>query len=244
MFSDLIGEVTTIDDVIAAMRAIEARLAENDGVKWFNLLYLQVTEAVRADAAQWQDWPFLQKFDVTFAKLYFDAILKWESEPAETPHAWRPLLRARYDETRARLQFALAGMSAHINNDLVLALDHLARSEGRFPSRDGARYNDFRRVNDVLERVEASLRRVLSTGLVAALDVKLGDLDSVLVMWNVRKAREAAWTNGEVVWHLREASSLRRDFLARLDHMVGFAGRGLLAPRLELAGEPLARPIA
>jgi hypothetical protein len=70
---------------------------------------------------------------------------------------------------------------------------------------------------------------MLATGLIGALDVALGDVDTVLAMWKVRNARDAAWTNGEVVWHLRDTPHLRRDYLARLDHMVGFAGRGLLA---------------
>jgi hypothetical protein len=41
---------------------------------------------------------------------------------------------------------------------------------------------------------------------------------------------EAAWTNGEVLWHLRAAPFLRREFLTRLDSRTGFAGRGLLLP--------------
>jgi hypothetical protein len=54
-------------------------------------------------------------------------------------------------------------------------------------------------------------------------------------MWKVRNAREAAWTNGEVLWHLRPAPLLRREFLARLDSMTGFASRGLLLPALGIA---------
>ena len=80
--------------------------------------------------------------------------------------------------------------------------------------------------------MEASLRKVLATGLVSEIDQALGELDTILVMWNVRKAREAAWTNGEVLWHLRAAPLLRRDYLARLDQMTAFAGRGLLSPVL------------
>ena len=49
------------------MRAIEAALPEN-GVRWFNVLYRWVTEAVRADGSPWADWPFLERFDVAFAK--------------------------------------------------------------------------------------------------------------------------------------------------------------------------------
>jgi hypothetical protein len=233
----LIGNVHTIQDVIVAMRAIEAALPEHDGVRWFNLLYRHVTEAVQAEAAMWADGPFLQQFDVEFAKLYFEAIAASESDPARTPHAWQPLFQSRHDEKMAPVQFALAGMNAHINNDLVIVLDRLAHTENEYPSRDGERYQDFQRVNDVLERVELELQQVLSTGLIGAIDLALGNVDTLLAMWKVRNAREAAWTNGEVVWHLRATPRLRREYLVRLDHMVGFAGRGLLAPRLGVTKE-------
>ncbi len=36
----------TIADVIARMQAIDALLPANDGLKWFNRLYLMVTEQV------------------------------------------------------------------------------------------------------------------------------------------------------------------------------------------------------
>src|SRR4030095_4383005 len=132
------------------------------GVKWFNFLYLKVTEAVQADALAWQDWPFLQRFDVVFASLYFDAVVNWERDRGLTPHSWRPLLRERGNLKLARIQFALAGMNAHINHDLAVALNRVAEPDGRFPTREGARYSDFRRINDILERLEASLREVLA----------------------------------------------------------------------------------
>jgi hypothetical protein len=232
MLADLVHPVTSVDDVVRMMRAIDAALPDTDGVKWFNYLYLKVTEAVLADETAWQDWPFLQRFDVIFAGLYFDAIVQWEKYKELTPHAWRPLFRARLDTGLARIQFALAGMNAHINHDLAKALDSISAQDGDFPERDGGRYSDFARVNAVLERTEAALRPVLATGLAGTIDLKLGDLDSLLVMWNVRKARDAAWTNGEVLWRLRPLPTLHRDFLERLDQLTGFAGRGLLVPRL------------
>ena len=69
MLAGQIGTVRTIEDVLATMRAIHRALPETDGVKWFNLLYLNVTEALFAEAAGWQDWEFLQRFDVMFATL-------------------------------------------------------------------------------------------------------------------------------------------------------------------------------
>jgi hypothetical protein len=232
MLARQIGTVRTLEDVISTMHAINRTLPDNDGVKWFNFLYLNVTEALLVDASVWEDWPFLQRFDVTFATLYFDAITTWEQDRAKTPHAWRPLLRARFEPGRAPIQFALAGMNAHINHDLAIALDRMASLDGGFPLRDSARFNDFMRVNDVLERMEAALREQLTTGLAGELDRALGDVDSIVMMWNVRKARETAWTNGELLWHLRTTPRLQQDYLAHLDHFASFAGRGLLVPRL------------
>lgn len=228
VLSGLIHPATSIDDVIRTMRAIDGALPDTDGVKWFNHLYLKVTEALLADETAWRDLPFLERLDVIFAGLYFDAIVQWEAHQELTPHAWRPLFRARFETGLERIQFALAGMNAHINHDLAKALDSISTQDGDFPERGGSRYADFARVNDVLERTETVVRSELSTGLVGRIDVALGDLDSLLVMWNVRKAREAAWTNGEVLWRLRLLPMLRRDFLERLDRLTGFAGRGLL----------------
>jgi hypothetical protein len=39
----LIGPVNTIEEVIAAMRTLDSVLPPNDGIKWFNFLYLKVT---------------------------------------------------------------------------------------------------------------------------------------------------------------------------------------------------------
>jgi hypothetical protein len=140
VLTSVIGDVHTIEDVVAAMRAIEAALPENDGVRWFNVLYRRVTEALQVEAALWEDWPFLQRFDVAFAKLYFEAIITWESNPDRMPRAWRPLFQARGHDKLMPLQFALAGMNAHINMDLVIALDRIARSEQQYPSREGQHY--------------------------------------------------------------------------------------------------------
>jgi hypothetical protein len=143
-------------------------------------------------------------------------------------------LRARYLSERAPIQFALAGMNAHINHDLAIALDRMAAVDGRYPSREGARYSDFRRVNDILEQMEAALREQLTTGLAGKIDRTFGDVDTVVMMWNVRKAREGAWTNGELLWHLRATPGLQSDYLAHLDQFASFAGSGLLVPRLGL----------
>ncbi len=71
------------------------------------------------------------------------------------------------------------------------------------------------------------------SGWIAGLDRllhRVHRIDDVLAMWDVARARDAAWTNGEALWALRADEALSAAFLRTLDRTVGFAGRGLLLP--------------
>lgn len=59
---------------------------------------------------------------------------------------------------------------------------------------------------------------------------RIDRLDDVVAMWHVRRAREAAWTNGEALWALRADPELSSSYLVALDRMVGLTARGLLVP--------------
>jgi hypothetical protein len=59
----------------------------------------------------------MSQLDVTFAGLYFDAV-EAAGDPAAVPLAWRPLIEERGQPAIEPIQFALAGMNAHINHDL------------------------------------------------------------------------------------------------------------------------------
>jgi hypothetical protein len=63
----------SIADVLATMRAIDALTIDSDGLKWFNGLYLTVTEAVDAQVATsgFADPGFMTSLDVAFAEMYF-----------------------------------------------------------------------------------------------------------------------------------------------------------------------------
>jgi len=77
---------------------------------------------------------------------------------------------------------------------------------------------------------EARVKRDFVTGDLAIADEALGEVDDVIAMWNVERARDAAWTNAETLWLLKGSPDLADAFLLALDRMVGFAGRGLLRP--------------
>ena len=66
-------KLQTIDDVMVVMRGMDALLEPTDGLKWFNLLYLTVSEAVQQEVhtSSWSDLAWLQRLDMVFADLYF-----------------------------------------------------------------------------------------------------------------------------------------------------------------------------
>ena len=220
----------TIDDAIAIMRAIDETLPDNDGVKWFNRLYLRVTVSVggAVRGTEFRDLVFLAKLDVVFANLYFSALETALTNVESAPSAWRPLLRARHSRGIARIQFALAGMNAHINRDLPDGIVQSFLALGGNPITDRIREMDFDRVNDLLERVEQEVKSEFSVGAVEAIDRLGGPVDDAVAMWNVRAARSAAWTNAQVLWGLGGFPLLRDRFFSKLDSLVGMTGRGLL----------------
>jgi uncharacterized protein DUF5995 len=224
--------VSSIDGVLSVMTAIDAVLPDADGLKWFNRLYLQVTRSVReaVGGTAFRDARFMTELDVAFANLYFAAIAEGEIDPSRAPSAWRPLLRARTTPRIARLQFALAGMNAHINRDLPQGIVQVFEALGGDPTTDQARRQDFDSVNDLLDRVEGEVKGDFSIGLIGAIDDLAGRADDVAAMFKVREARHAAWTNAEVLWTLRATPRLRDAFFDRLDGLTGLAGKGLLVP--------------
>ena len=226
--------VRSIDEAVAVMTAIDERLPDSDGVKWFNRLYLRVTVSVRAAVGGAQtvaDPEFLALLDVVFANLYFSALGRAAAGLESAPPAWRPLLDTRHTPGIARIQFALAGMNAHINRDLPAGIVESFVALGGNPITDDRRERDFTSVNDILERVEEEVKTEFSIGVVGAIDQLGGAADDAIAMWKVRSARSAAWTNGQVLWGLREAPRLHDRFFGKLDRLVGMAGRGLLLPR-------------
>ena len=225
--------VHAIEEVIAVMTAIDETLPDDDGVKWFNRLYLRVTISVGAavEGTTFNDKAFLTTLDVVFANLYFSALQASLSDARRAPAAWRPLLETRHARGIARIQFALAGMNAHINRDLPDGIVRSFAILGGDPITDDRRERDFDSVNDILERVEGEVKTEFTQGIIGAVDRLGGPVDDAVAMWKVRAARSAAWTNAQVLWGLRDIPHVRDRFFAKLDSLVGMTGRGLLLPR-------------
>src|SRR4051794_4819313 len=159
-------------DVIARMGALDAALPTKDGVAWFNKLYLRVTERVQERHVEgaFQSPGFLERLDVAFADLYFRAYDAVQAgNPDAVSKAWAPLFAAREKSAIAPIQFALAGMNAHINYALPIGLVEVCADLGLPIEAGTPHHTDFEHVNELLEQVEEDVKRWFATGFVAEL---------------------------------------------------------------------------
>lgn len=227
---DLLTEmnVAAVEDVIAIMRAIDALLPNEDGLKWFNALYLMVTCSVgeRSKNASWQDAAWLDRLDVVFAKLYFAAIVSTATGDPSTPRSWNALFEARGRQGTDRIQFALAGMNAHINHDLAIALLKTNQELKLEPDLGSAEHADYEAVNDLLEAVLPETLTLLADGVLGQIAQDSGKVGRLLAIWNIKAARDMAWNFSA---HLATLSSIRLNLaLTMQDQLTGALGRSLL----------------
>jgi hypothetical protein len=214
------------------MEGLDRSLPPDDGVKWFNRLYLEVTRSVAAQEDTGAH-TFLEALDVEFAGAYFAALdAAGAAElPADFPyHSWKPLFEARSSGEIAPVQFALAGMNAHINHDLALGVCAVCVARGVEPRMGTPEHAEYIAVNPLITEVESRVKAWLLTDALVELDRDFGPVDDVVAIWSVERARDAAWIRAQVLWHLRALPSLRDDYLEINDRAAELASRALLVP--------------
>ena len=232
--------VRTIEDVVARLEKMEKATPASDGVHWFNRLYLDVTRGVQkfCKSGSLKAPPFLEDLDVYFGSGYFQVVGAADNGAA-VPLCWRPLFDARYDGRIAPLQFALAGLNAHINHDLAIGIVSTCTALGVEPRDDSGEHEDYEGVNEVMQACEEESKRWLLTGAVKELDHAVAPVDDTVAVWSIEDARNAAWARAKVLWEIRGQSELTVAYLAALDATVGMEGRALLLPRDAGAEGPL-----
>jgi hypothetical protein len=222
---------TTIAEVLARMREIDAGLPAHDGVAVFNRVYLTVTERIsellaRAPASQevFRDEGLMASLDVRFANLWLEAC---EADLAGRPlaRAWRPLFELR--NGRLPVQYAVAGMNTHIEHDLPIAVVATCKAHGLEPDH---LHHDYEAVNGILAQVEAPIRRSFLDQAGRELDDRLTPVVHLLSSWDIDRARDLSWVTAETLWALRRTGFLRDRFRDSLGHTVGMTSRALLTP--------------
>ncbi|MFI6940067.1 DUF5995 family protein [Streptomyces sp. NPDC050418] len=220
------ADTTHVTAVAARMRAWDARWPQTDGVAVFNRVYLRVTEEIGREigAGGFPDVIAAQTLGARFAERYLD-VVELVAEGGRPPACWRPLFQYRGHRDVRPLQFALAGINAHIGHDLALAVVDTCRSLDCAPR---SIEDEFDRVGEILGTLEERIREELMPGpdLLQVAD----PLTHLLGTWSLERARDAAWSAARVLWSLRELPDLAEEFTERMDAGVGLVGRCLLTP--------------
>ena len=220
--------VTSVAGAIARMEAIDAALPAADGVACFNRMYLDVTRQVNSQLGQgfFADPAFMTQLDVTFANLYF-AATSAASTPMAVPMAWRPLVEQRAAAGIEPVQFALAGMNAHINHDLPIAMVSTCTALATSPDA-GPHFADYQKVDQLLDAAEQSVRQSFESTPELAVDRHVSAVASLIANWTINSARDMAWTNCLLLWAVRNDPVARGLFLDSLTASTALASRMLL----------------
>ncbi len=226
------GQFATIEALVERMQQIQSGLPEGDGVRAFNGMYLRVTELVRdqVSGGAFAENAFMARLDIVFGGLYLEAF--GAARPAS---AWRPLFEQRHAPGVLSIQFALAGMNAHINHDLPIAVVRACRQLGLTLDSPGVEA-DYQRITGLLASVQEQVRQSFFDGIELEADRRYAaPLANLVGSWSIGRARDAAWTNARVLWRIRDVEPLRSDFLGTLSSTVGMVGSQLLTPVTDLA---------
>jgi hypothetical protein len=201
---------------------------DDDGIACFSGLYQTITRTI--DVTPYEDRAFLERLDLEFARRYFAALRAYAVDRTTAPGPWKLLFDARSDPRIERVQFAAAGVNAHINYDLA---DALLGTFPDFPPND-ARHRDYNTVDDAFQRHMDGLREYYDAPFGDSLwDKTVLDRPANLVGDTlVRGTRADAWDDAMRVREARDTQKARARMLGRLDVEASFLGRALLLPIL------------
>jgi hypothetical protein len=185
-----------------------------------------VTKQVNSQLGEgfFADPAFMAYLDVAFANLYFAAAA---ANPAAVPLAWRPLAEQRAAPGIEPVQFALAGMNAHISHDLPLAVVSTCTALATCPDA-GPHFADYQKVDQLLDAAEQSVRQSFETAAELAADRHLCAVENLIANWTINSARDLAWNNCLLLWAVRDDAVARGIFLDTLAASTALASRMLL----------------
>ncbi len=216
-----------IETVVSEMDAVRVPLPASDGIAVFLDVYRQVTALVaqRITDGTFEDPAFTEALDVTFADIFL-AVPRAIAAGRPVARAWQPLVEAR----AARLfplQFALAGMNAHINHDLAVAVVDTCRQRNRDPQ-SGSIHADFNRINDVLSELMGPIRQEFLDKAVVEYGAALSPLADILTNFSMDRARDAAWASALTLWTVRDVPLVPQATEQTLANTVNLVSRQLL----------------
>ena len=223
-----------IGALIGRMQALlEPLQAADDPRQYFHAVYLRTTiavaEAIRGDGFIDPDWA--ERWDVTFAGLYLDA-LEAATSGGQPPRPWRIAFSAPRE--LPALNHVLLGMNAHINFDLPQALVMvITDDEFDNPELMARREEDHRAIDRVLAaRVAAEDDELVSvSGPGSVLNRLLRPLNQRGSQRFLRESREKVWANAITLSQARrQGPDTYAAILAELEERSAAKVSALTAP--------------
>lgn len=155
---------------------------------------------VAVDDGEFEDARWVNRLLHRFADYYFDALTCYENDPATTPAVWRLAHDATLNRHCFALQRLFLGVNAHINYDLVLALNDVLAPEW---ARAGetlrqTRYRDHCHVNEIIARTIDDVQDDVIEKVEPRMDLVdklMGPFDEWLTARIIRRWRDDVWRN-------------------------------------------------
>jgi hypothetical protein len=230
--------VESIDEVIDRLEQIQAYAeahearGQHDGVACFSYLYHRITKRVLEgiDSGRFDDCEFVNLLDVVFANRYLAALRASVLSPDDVPDAWAVLFQRRSHRHVTGLQFAAAGVNAHVNFDLAVAVADTCTRLGAAPDR-GAKHQSYLEINAIFAEEMQCLREHFESTWERLIDrIVLGRVVNKIDDWIVIATRDVAWENAELLWNIRQRGDDETGFVAGMDAVAGEAGWLVLRP--------------
>jgi uncharacterized protein DUF5995 len=218
-----------IDEIVERLTEITTWAHRtNSRMGFFPALYRTVTIEVQRGIAdgRFEDPERMERLDVIFARRYLDA---FEAHRRGDPvsRSWRLAFDATTRWRPIILQHLLLGMNAHINLDLGIATATVAPGTSLTALR-----RDFNEINVILERLMNGVESQISSvsPWIDLVTMAAGNVDGVLGAFNLKLARNVAWSVAERLAPLDAAQQARE--IAVIDLAAAAFGRALLYPPL------------
>jgi hypothetical protein len=220
---------TTINDVLAQLEGIIAdSIKTNNRMGYFAALYYKVTASVKdgITKGQFADGARMEKFDVTFASRYLDALTAWNNKQPLSA-SWQVAFEATKSSSALVLQQLLLGMNAHINLDLGIAAAEVSGGQ-----MDGVQA-DFDSINTIISALTYQVVNDIArmSPLLSLLGLHYNNQTSILIQFSIDNARDGAWCFAEELVKKQGADyticTIQRDQTIKklaggLIHMQGF----------------------
>ncbi len=221
---------TSIQEVLDQLDIIiENSVTVNDRLGLFAFVYRRTTAEILKEIQlkSFEDNERMARMDVIFANLYLDAYNKYQNN-IRIPKSWE-FAFVNKNKPLTILQHIIMGMNAHINLDLAVATSSAMHGKKLVDIE-----NDFNKVNDILfnivNEIQDRLGRV--SRLMFLLDLIGKNSDEKAIDFSMRKAREQAWNNANLLWALGD--NQKDDAIKGIDLIVRKLSERISSPKSRL----------